>query len=238
MKINKYVFFVSTLCCVFVSSCGSGDDNNPQEGSLEKTSITLYVEETAHLTYSGGKCMWSSDNDLIAKVENGTVTGEHVGTTTIHANNAICTVTVKSKYNDFVEPYRVWGASIATVKNVMSSFTLQQQSLTLLMYEGLNKVDNYVYNFNITGLYYCTMVVNYSYNDALVRYLNDRYVLVSYDYDKLEGVMVSPDKSIWVVSSVNDSSIGIGYSNNHSESIDFTPFVQQGNRNTVDYVFR
>ena len=79
---------LAAIACIL--SCSKNDNKEP---SINKTRITLYVDETEKLTYSGNdECTWFSDNKRIADVNKGVVTANHVGTTTIHANNLTCEV--------------------------------------------------------------------------------------------------------------------------------------------------
>ena len=62
------LIFAAFLC---VTSCSKDDDGEPIPATLDKTSISLYVDETSTLTYSGENCNWSSDNTLVAGLANG-----------------------------------------------------------------------------------------------------------------------------------------------------------------------
>ena len=69
---------LAAIACIL--SCSKNDNKEP---SINKTRITLYVDETEKLTYSGNdECTWFSDNKRIADVNKGVVTANHVGTTT------------------------------------------------------------------------------------------------------------------------------------------------------------
>lgn len=99
------VLLMSALIMPFCFvSCNSDDD----EELLNNKEISLYVGESIVLEYTGKSCTWSSDNSLIADVDDGVVTAKHVGTTKIHANKTSCIVTVKSKINSYTEPYTEW----------------------------------------------------------------------------------------------------------------------------------
>ena len=174
MKKTSVSLFLMAIISLAVISCGGdSSDNTP---SLNKSSITLYVDETEILTYSGGDCSWWSDNDLIATVENGTVTGKHVGETIIHAKDKTCTVTVKAKYNSYTEPYMNWGASQSTIESFMSGYTLRSSSSTSLIYDGKGKVLSYGYTFESNALKASAFLVSL-YNTDLVDFLTERYVV-------------------------------------------------------------
>ncbi len=166
-----------------ITSCSSDDGNEQAPATLDKTLITLYVDETATLTYSEGHCEWSSDNDLVAEVKNGIVTAKHVGTTTIHANTLACSVIVKPKYTMYVEPYTEWGASISTIQNKMSGYTFRGSTDSsnggeTYAYEGKGKTNAYVYIFNEGKLTSSGFHVNLLDAINLSDFLIERYVII------------------------------------------------------------
>lgn len=84
------------------------------------------------LSYGGGECTWSSDQPLIAEVDNnGNVTANRVGITNIKANGDICKVTVNPNYTTYEEPYLKFGASMNEVKNAMSGYTLSSKQMLI-----------------------------------------------------------------------------------------------------------
>lgn len=216
MKINNYVLILSSLFILPLVSCGSDeskddDKNNPQTGTLDKTYISVYVDETSILTYSEGDCVWSSDNSLVATVENGVVKGMHVGTTTIHANNATCTVSVKSKRNSFIEPLMLWGASQATIKSKMSSYTLSKSSSTSLTYVGIGRVLGWGYTFENDALTLSMMAVTLLNGLDATDFLLDRYVVVNVNEQEKYTVLISPDNTVLVTVLIQTSGLGVGY---------------------------
>ena len=64
------VLLMSALIMPFCFvSCNSDDD----EELLNNKEISLYVGESIVLEYTGKSCTWSSDNSLIADVDDGVV---------------------------------------------------------------------------------------------------------------------------------------------------------------------
>lgn len=180
-KLFSLMLILATTVCI--TSCSSDDGDGQAPATLDKTIITLYVDESSTITYSGGKCEWSSDNDLVAEVENGIVTAKHVGTTTIHANNLVCSVIVKPKYTTYVEPYTDWGASISTIKSKMSGYTFKgtSESETLgqmYTYEGKGKVQAYVYGFKNGELTSSCLYVSLLNSTNLSDFLLERYIVI------------------------------------------------------------
>lgn len=181
-KLPLLTLFLTTFICI--TSCTKDTSKEPsQSASLNKTSITLYVDETSMLKYSGGDCKWSTDNLLVAEVDEGLVTAKHVGTTIIRANNLTCTVTVKPRYSSYVEPYMVWGSSKSTVKSVMSGYTIRQDNNTSLIYEGKGRVDAYGYTFENGKLKNSSFYSSLSNSTTLTDFLLERYWVI--DIEKI-----------------------------------------------------
>ena len=189
---KRCFFYCSAIAILLVSicfiSCGSDDSNDNNVPSLDKTNVSLYVGEKTIITYNGGNCAWSSDNELIASVKNGEITAEHVGQTIIHANNTSCTVTVKPKYNSFVEPYCVWGASESTVKSYMSSYSLlseKQQSSTkkIIIYVGKGNAKAYGYSFENNLLINSALYVDLYKSSQFTDFLLERYWVVTVEQE-------------------------------------------------------
>ena len=178
-KMNFWGFILACLMCVGLTACGGDDGDGGGTPSLDKTSLTLYVGESSILKYSGGNCSWASDNSLIASVVDGVVTANHIGTTTIHANNSTCSVTVKPKYTSYTEPYMGWGSTKSVVKSQMSNYVLKKEDATGLAYYGKGKVTGYVYLFESGTLTSCAMYVSLSYLYDITDFLLERYVVIS-----------------------------------------------------------
>lgn len=169
------MLLLAACVCLSLSSCNK-DEAEP-EPTLDKTSITLYVDETSQLKYSGKECIWSSENSLIASVKDGLVKGEHVGSTIIRANNLTCQVTVKPKYTGVYEPYIVWGASQSSVKSYMTGYTLKESSSTKLTYNGKGFVNAYQYTFENGKLKGSSILLPLSYSTTFLEFLAERYLI-------------------------------------------------------------
>ena len=217
MKTKLIYLMLLILASAYVTSCSKDDDGDKEEiinATLNKTSVTLYVDETSVLTYSGGKCTWSTDNYLVAEVDNGVVKAKHVGETTIHANDLTCKVTVKPKYNTYKEPFMGWGSSKSTVKNNMAGYTLKGEDDTNLVYLGKGNITAYAYLFE-NGLlhssaFYASLINSLDLSDFLL----ERYWVVdieekgSYDYEILLG---SVDLNMGILFSVTSSGCLVAY---------------------------
>lgn len=195
-KLLSMMLALAAIACIL--SCSKNDNKEP---SINKTRITLYVDETEKLTYSGNdECTWFSDNKRIADVNKGVVTANHVGTTTIHANNLTCEVVVKPRYTSFTEPYLEFGSSKSEVKSQMSGYTLKSEDNTMLTYYGKGNVDNYGYQFKNGSLEMSALYTSASYALSLSDYLLERYIVFDTEKSSTERIytLVSVDLKMFV----------------------------------------
>lgn len=189
---KKVISILFPLISVALSFSSCSNDDNSSLSQLDKTEVTLYVEETSNLTYSGGDCIWTSDNPLIASVENGVITANHVGETMIHANDAVCKVTVKSNYTKYYDPYTNWGKEKDLVKQYMKNYELQSETDDRLTYQGDNSVLLYTYVFDNGKLNACGFAVDSSDSNYMTNYLLERYIPVANEGNLY--TFISPDK--------------------------------------------
>jgi len=215
MKTKFYFFMLVMALSVCLSSCSKDDDEETAHPTLDKTSVTLYVDETSQVTYSGSdKCSWSSENELVAEVSNGVVTAKHVGTTIIRANGLSCNVTVKPKYTSFTEPYIEWDSDMATVKKHMSGYTLKNDDSDNLGYWGKGQVNAYLYTFENGRLKTCGFSTSLLYSLELTRFLLERYCVVKYDNNSSDEIicyLVSVDLKYYVMFYTNKSGCAVIY---------------------------
>ncbi len=158
------------------------------------------------LSYGGGECTWSSDQPLIAEVDNnGNVTANRVGITNIKANGDICKVTVNPNYTTYEEPYLKFGASMNEVKNAMSGYTLSSKTdANNLVYIGKNVIDYYDYMFKNNGLYAVILATDIFKGAETSKFLAERYIVVSIDENQNKILLASIDMEIGVMVQIND----------------------------------
>ena len=198
------------LCIAMVLSFSScSKDDNDLKPNLDKTEVTLYVEETASLTYSGGDCTWTSDNPLIASVEDGIITANHVGETFIHANDVNCKVTVKPHYTRYYEPYIAWGEGKEKVKQYMKNYEIEDDNNDRLAYRGEAPVLLYAYTFTNNKLKSSTFAIDILESSYLVDYLIERYIPISNEEPVF--VFMTPDKKTVVGLQIESSYALITY---------------------------
>lgn len=218
---KKVISILCPLIVMALSLCSCSDDNDSTPG-LDKTEVTLYVEETITLTYSGGDCTWTSDNPLIASVENGIITANHVGETVIHANDANCKVIVKPHYTRFYEPYITWGEGKEKVKEYMKNYEIEKENSNQLAYKGSESTLYYAYTFEngkLNGSGFATELFESTY---LMSYLLERYIPIS--NEGTTYIFMSPDKKTGIGLQIYSSYLMVGYvpSDSNTKSIGTT----------------
>ena len=118
---KKYLIVLATALVALAGCKGGGESSKYTSIRFKDTAINLAVGETKKLnvlyeptTLEPPTCEWSSSNEAVATVDNGTVTAVAAGTAQITAKNgdltAVCEVTVKSAYAMYdIEDYGVFG---------------------------------------------------------------------------------------------------------------------------------
>lgn len=142
---------VFALTGVSFFSCSSSNDDEPF--SMNERAITMQKGDKYTITHTG-KASWSSDDDFVASVNDGEVTANHVGETSIYAmsggSKSQCDVTVRGLYNYFREPLCKLNA---TPEDVMryekrSLDTKKSDRTTLIYYPAMNEdIDVVAYTF-------------------------------------------------------------------------------------------
>lgn len=132
-------------------SCSSSNDDEPF--SMNERAITMQKGDKYTINHTG-KASWSSDDDFVASVNDGEVTANHVGETSIYAmsggSKIQCDVTVRGLYNYFREPLCKLNS---TPEDVMryekrSLDTKKSDRTTLIYYPEMNEdIDVVAYTF-------------------------------------------------------------------------------------------
>ena len=206
MKNLKYLSLMLLCAAMSLSFTACSDDENGAQ-NLSQNELSLITGQSAKLIYNGD-CTWKSDEPLIAEVDNnGNVTANRVGETTIWANDESCKVKVSPKYNTYMEPCIDWGASESEVTNFMNGYeNLGKNGNTL----GFGDMDNeivYMYMFENNSLTASAIGANFiSKGEEITDFLLERYVVVAVDNSDYIYYMTSIDKKIAVAVSLNVSS--------------------------------
>ncbi len=147
-NLRKIAYIVLFFVCVFLSimyGCNKKNESivNNDILSLDKNAITVYIDETITITANIEGVTWTSDNETIATVKNGVVTGIKFGKTVITATKgeqkASCEVTVKEKL--------VSEGNFYLTAEKTSIFKNRSISISAIMYFGEQLIDSDNLNF-------------------------------------------------------------------------------------------
>lgn len=201
MKKNLPVLLILSLLVVL--SCKK--EYNEEKIKLNYSSYTLTADETVQLTITEGnsnEIRWSSENEFVASVsENGLVTGLHVGSTVIRAEEGYCEIIVTPKYSYYQEPSTAWGTSI---ENIISIYGLPNNKIVDNNVASIYYANDNFYSpltgyfFILNKLEISTVLFPVEQIEKLAEFLNERYqlVYVSDDPDML-AVYVDGFPTAW-----------------------------------------
>ena len=180
MHMKKVLFTFCTFMCVMLfTNC----ENSKMK--ISPSYVTLHFEEELGLTVidNHSTVTWATDDDFVASVNNnGVVTAEHVGTTTIIAKDgkseAYCSVSVTPEYFTYSEPIMDWGCSKQTI--ISKKGTPDDNQTDGLVYvQSKNKGIIETYLFENGKLYGCGVALKLSYaNTDVANFLLERYEVV------------------------------------------------------------
>ena len=168
----------------FFSCSSSSSDDEPF--SMNERAITLQKGDKYTITHTG-KASWSSDDDFVASVNDGEVTANHVGETSIYAmsggTKSQCDVTVRGLYNYFREPLCKLNATPEDVMRYENrSLDTKKSDRTMLIYypEMNEDIDIVVYTFENDKLKsaFVSMTMNGNASQALqmmTNFMSERY---------------------------------------------------------------
>lgn len=175
---------VFALAGVSFFSCSSSNDDEPF--SMNERAITMQKGDKYTITHTG-KASWSSDDDFVASVNDGEVTANHVGETSIYAmsggTKSQCDVTVRGLYNYFREPLCKLNATPEDVMRYENrSLDTKKSDRTMLIYypEMNEDIDSVVYTFENDKLKsaFVSMTMNGNASQALqmmTNFMSERY---------------------------------------------------------------
>ena len=191
------------LCAAMSLSFTACSDDEDDTQHLSQNELSLIAGQSAKLIYNGD-CTWVSDEPLIAEVDNnGNVTANRVGETTIWANDESCKVIVTPKYNTYMEPYIEWGASKNAVKSFMNGYEFVEEENNQLSYIDYTHNFGYIYMFENNSLYASSIGANFiSKGEEITDFLLERYVVIDVDESSYTAYMASIDKKIAVAVSL------------------------------------
>ena len=165
-------------------SCSSSNDDEPF--SMNERAITMQNGDKYTINHTG-KASWSSDDDFVASVNDGEVTANHVGETSIYAmsggSKIQCDVTVRGLYNYFREPLCKLNS---TPEDEMryekrSLDTKKSDRTTLIYYPEMNEdIDVVAYTFKNDKLESAFVSMTMHGNDTqalqmMTNFMSERY---------------------------------------------------------------
>lgn len=177
---------VVALAGVSLTSCSSSSSDD-EPFSMNERAITLQKGDKYTITHTG-KASWSSEDDFVASVNDGEVTANHVGETTIYAisggSKSQCNVTVRGLYNYFREPLCKMNATPEDVMRyeTRSLDTKRSDRTMLFYYPAMNEdIDVVVYSFKKDKLEsaFVAMTMHGNSSQALQmmnRFMSERYL--------------------------------------------------------------
>lgn len=148
-----------------------------EEIQLYDTNIRLMAGSSQQLRYSGsGK--WSSQEPLIATVDNGVVNALRVGTTYVQGDGTKCKVEVFPKYTYYIEPFLEWGAKYSAYETLMLDNGCTEISHDSTASLWMHKDTNTMYSCLLTnGEINSTLIMtSLTMAEYCVNYLCERYV--------------------------------------------------------------
>lgn len=174
---------------LFIVSCSS------DEKKLNLNQLSLTAGQSSKLIYDG-ICTWSSDEPLIAEVdETGNVTANRVGETTIRANDETCLVKVNPQFHTYMEPCMNWGASEYEISNYMKGYQNLGKDDNTLSFSDYNNEFVYMYILENNSLSSSVIGTSFMKNgEEVIDFLMERYVPVEVDEASYTVIMVSIDK--------------------------------------------
>ncbi len=170
---------------------------------LSSTNLSLSHDEKQTISAIGASdnIVWTTSNDFVADVENGVVTGNHIGECAIKAKSdgatAICQVAVKPKYFTYQEPILDWGITLKQLQARKGKYDEHNTSNGKDLYSYIqdeNKGIIEVYTFGNGVLENCAVLLNVK-NTTVVDFLNERYELAQYDSGTGQAIFINSMKS-------------------------------------------
>ena len=180
---------ISIFAAVFTALFLAGCTETKVQLVLSPSSIELFHDkkQTLIVTGAGQNIEWETTNDFIAQVENGEVTGNHVGECAVSVKSngdiATCNVVVKPKYFTYKEPVLEWGITLEQLKAQKGEYNDHSQNKGKDLYYYVQDKENGIielYTFADDVLENCSVMLNVK-NTDVTDFLIERYQPISYD---------------------------------------------------------
>lgn len=152
--------------------------------SLDTYRVECKTGDTKQVNVMAGdpnSVIWRSDNEYIATVEKGRITGHRIGSTFVFANTTIVAVVVSGRYNLYDEPIAKvkWGMTKDEVTRQMGfPDKVENNVITYNIISSVNSFESYEFDAN-NRLFGANITVSREKTSQLDDFLAERYLLLS-----------------------------------------------------------
>ncbi|HIW97813.1 MAG TPA: hypothetical protein H9866_04920 [Candidatus Tidjanibacter gallistercoris] len=175
-----------SLACVALFAAllaGCKNDDGYNNVTLDRYVLEMRTGDTQTVYVVTGNpngVAWRSDNEFVATVDAGRISGLRIGQTRITANNASVSVTVKGRVDLYDEPMAnlTWGMTKEQVVNRLGlPDRMEDGILTYELVSSVNSFKSYEFDGN-NRLTASSITVSRDKTAQLDDFLNERYLLL------------------------------------------------------------
>ena len=182
MGMRKFVLTLAALPAVLLAGCKQ--ESNYNNITLDKYALEMRTGDTQIVYVETGdpdNVAWRSDNEFVATVERGRISGLRIGQTRITANNASVSVTVRGRSDLYDEPMEDLSLNM-TREQVVNRLGLpdkmENNVLTYDLVSSVNSFKSYEFDSN-NRLVAANITVGKDKTAQLDDFLNERYLLLN-----------------------------------------------------------
>ena len=192
-----------TVAVVLVALTGCKKEVSYNNITLDKYAVKLKAGDSQQLYVTSGDpngVVWRSENEFVATVDKGKISGHRIGTTRVIANNAVVNVVVDGRYDLYDEPIEKveWGMSKEEVSKIMGfPDKVEGNVISYDVESSVNSLKTYEFDSN-NRLIATGITVAKDKTAQLDDFLNERYLLITKgdvselaDRDYINGVDVA-----------------------------------------------
>ena len=179
---RKFVLTLAALPAVLLAGCKQ--ESNYNNITLDKYALEMRTGDTQIVYVETGdpdNVAWRSDNEFVATVERGRISGLRIGQTRITANNASVSVTVRGRSDLYDEPMEdlSWNMTREQVVNRLGlPDKMENNVLTYDLVSSVNSFKSYEFDSN-NRLVAANITVGKDKTAQLDDFLNERYLLLN-----------------------------------------------------------
>lgn len=187
---KKIFYFMSLLATMAVfTACSSDDDEEEKKDNPEllEKSYTLYHNGVSNIEGDDNvkDLEWDVENEFVATVNDGVITGQYVGKTTVKSttDRMSFSVEVKPQYLTYEEPSLDWGASKKQIKEKYG-IPAEEEDDGFVYQTSDSNAPLRIYTFDEDDkVEYIGVFVNSSAASTLGYFLTERYMVADVDND-------------------------------------------------------